>query len=278
MGKGSRFVQVAHVSLDLQHQVPVRHSVHLWIPDVHRRDNGSLKLLTRASASRHPTSVYGQPPYLLAYPSTSIEVCSGLNPYARTYYISSNTSQGRPIEKTIIQPSVGASSSSSSGEAPDRDSVEDYPEIGGGACWNPAIEVRHINMVGPARGDSHNSSSKYQTISGSKASNAWTPSNNIVQNLNSDFNTVRLQTIIESIQQMVPSDSLLIALSQQGVEVVGNIVAAAPATENHRGEPSGGNRSHNRAKRAQSEAATSASGNKHLADNDVCWWIMQNRR
>jgi hypothetical protein len=48
---------------------------------------------------------------------------------------------------------------------------------------------------------------------------------------------------MESIQWMVPLNSPLIALAQQGVEVVGHIVAAAPTTENHRGEPSGGNQS-----------------------------------
>jgi hypothetical protein len=99
-------------------------------------------------------------------------------------------------------------------------------------------------MVGPDKGDSQNSSSKYPTINGSEASDAQTPSNNIVRNLNSDFNTVRLQTI------MVPPDSPLVALAQQGVEAAGNIITAAPGAENHQGDPSGGNRSHDQAKRA----------------------------
>jgi hypothetical protein len=34
---------------------------------------------------------------------------------------------------------------------PDWDSLEDYPEIGGSAYWNVAIEARHISMVGLAR-------------------------------------------------------------------------------------------------------------------------------
>jgi hypothetical protein len=97
------------------------------------------------------------------------------------------------------------------------DSAEDYLEIGGSACCNLAIEARHINMVGPARGNSWNSSSKYPTIEGSEASDAQIPSNNIVQDLNSNFNTARLQTIMESIQRMVPLDSPLITLAQQGV-------------------------------------------------------------
>jgi hypothetical protein len=46
---------------------------------------------------------------------------------------------------------------------------------------------------------------------------------------------------MESIQRMVLPDSPLVALAQQGVEAVGNIVAAAPAAINQCGEPSGGN-------------------------------------
>jgi hypothetical protein len=102
-------------------------------------------------------------------------------------------------QENHLQPSAGALSSSSSGETPDLDSAKDYPKIRGSACWNPAIETRRINMVGPTRGDSQNSSSMYPIISGSKASDTKTPSSNIVQDLNSDFNTVRLQTIMESI-------------------------------------------------------------------------------
>jgi hypothetical protein len=55
---------------------------------------------------------------------------------------------------------------------------------------------------------------------------------------------------MESIQWMVPLDSSLIALAQQGVEVAGNIIAAAPVAGNHRGEPASGNRSYDHAKRA----------------------------
>jgi hypothetical protein len=95
----------------------------------------------------------------------------------------------------------------------DQDSNDDYPEIGNNAYWNPAIEAHYISMVGLARGNSQNSSSKYSTIGGSEVSDAWTPSSNIVQNLYLDFNVVRLHTIMESIQQMVPHDSPFIALA-----------------------------------------------------------------
>jgi hypothetical protein len=98
-------------------------------------------------------------------------------------------------------------------------------------------------MVGPARGDSQNNSSKYPTIGGSEAYDAQTPSSNIVQNVNQDFNSIRLQAIMKSIQRMVPSDSPLVTLAQQGTEAVGNITAATPTIEKHRGKPSNGNRS-----------------------------------
>jgi hypothetical protein len=42
---------------------------------------------------------------------------------------------------------------------------------------------------------------------------------------------------MESIQWMVPVDSPLIALAQQGVEVASNIIATAPMAENHRVSP-----------------------------------------
>jgi hypothetical protein len=54
-------------------------------------------------------------------------------------------------------------------------------------------------MVYPTRAPSHDSSSKYPTIRGYEASNAQTPSNRLVRNLNLDFNAVWLQIIMESI-------------------------------------------------------------------------------
>jgi hypothetical protein len=117
-------------------------------------DDGSLKLLTRDPTPRHPTPVYGQPPYLRANSSTSNGACSGLNPYAGPYYLSAKTSHGFLIGKTILQPLAGTSKSSSSGEALDQDSAEDYPEIGNSACYNLAIEAHRINMVSPARENS----------------------------------------------------------------------------------------------------------------------------
>jgi hypothetical protein len=138
---------------------------------------------------------------------------------------------------------VGTLSSSSSGAFANLDSFEDYPEIGGSVCWNPDVEAHRISMVGPIRAPSQNSSNRYPTIRGSEPSDAQRPNNRVIRNLNPDFNAIRLQTIIESIQCMVPQDSPLVALARHGAEVVGQIVTAEPWARNHRGEPSIGNRS-----------------------------------
>jgi hypothetical protein len=136
-------------------------------------DDGNLELLTRGPTPRHEP-VYGQASYLLIDPSTSGRACSGLNPHVGSYYLSVMMSQGYPIGKTILLPLAGASSSSSSRATPDRDSAENYHEIGASACWNPAIQAHRISMVHPARGSSQNSSIKYPTIEGSEPSDAWT--------------------------------------------------------------------------------------------------------
>jgi hypothetical protein len=85
----------------------------------------------------------------------------------------------------------------------------------------------------------------------------------MIQNLNLDFNTIRLQTIMESIQRMTLEGSPLVALAQQGTKTV-NFIVAQRSTGNPQEEPSEGNRSNDRAKRAQSEAAASVSGNRCL--------------
>jgi hypothetical protein len=187
------------------------------------------------------------------------------------------TSQGLSIGTPIFRSSIGTLSSSS-GVSLARDSAGDYPEIGTSVCWNLVIEVHHINMVALAGAPSQNSSSIYPTIRGSEASDAWTPSDRLVWNLNPDFNIVLLQTIMELIQCMVLEGSPLIALAQQGTKAAGQVIAAERSTSNCRNEPSIGNRSDNQAKRAQSEEASSASGNICLADNDAHQRITQNHR
>jgi hypothetical protein len=82
---------------------------------------------------------------------------------------------------------------------PDQDPTDDYPEIRESTCRDSIEEGRLIIMVAPARGPSHNSSSRYPTIGRSETSNAQTPNDEMICNLNSDFNIIRLQTIMESI-------------------------------------------------------------------------------
>jgi hypothetical protein len=98
-------------------------------------EDGNLELLTRGPAPRHLAPMYGTSPYYPDDPSTPGGACSGLNPHAGSCYLFAMPSQGCPIGKTILRSLAGASSSSSSGATPDRDSIEDYPEIRGSiAC------------------------------------------------------------------------------------------------------------------------------------------------
>jgi hypothetical protein len=56
-------------------------------------------------------------------------------------------------------------------------------------------------------------------------SNARTSNNRIIQNLNPDFNGIRFQTIMESIQWITPEGSPLVALAQEEAEAVNFIIA-----------------------------------------------------
>jgi hypothetical protein len=102
-------------------------------------------------------------------------------------------------------------------------------------------------MVAPNRDRSHNNSSGYPTIGRSETSGAQTPSAGLVQNLNPDFNVVRVQAIMETIQRMAPDGSPLALLSQQEAEVV-NLVVAEKSASGPRREPSVGR--NDRARRA----------------------------
>jgi hypothetical protein len=128
-------------------------------------------------------------------------------------------------------------------------------------------------MVAPNGDQSRNSSSGYPTIKRSEASDAQTPNADLVWNLNSDLNVVRVQAIMETIQCMAPDDSPLAILAQQGAEATNLIIAEKLAGVPQK-KPSGGH--NDRAKRARSEAAYSASPNRHLAENDAHRRITQN--
>jgi hypothetical protein len=69
----------------------------------------------------------------------------------------------------------------------------------------------------------------------------------VIQNLNPDFNAIRVHTIIETIQRMVPDGSPLALLAQQGAEAA-NLIVAEKSAGVPRGEPSTGH--NNRAGRA----------------------------
>jgi hypothetical protein len=52
----------------------------------------------------------------------------------------------------------------------------------------------------------------------------------MVQNLNPDFNVVRVQAIMETIQRMTPDGSPLALLAQQGAEAANLVVAEKSAS------------------------------------------------
>jgi hypothetical protein len=150
------------------------------------------------------------------------------------------------------------------------------PYAGQHICTFKLVKEGHIIvMVALVGGTSQNSSSRYPIISRSKEFDVRTSNDGMIQNLNPDFNTIRLQTIMKYIQRIAPKCSPLVALAQQGVEVA-NVVAVQRSAVNPRGKPSVGNRSNNRRRRARSEAAASVSGNCRLADNDAQRQITQN--
>jgi hypothetical protein len=73
---------------------------------------------------------------------------------------------------------------------------------------------------------------------------------------------------------MTPDGSPLALLAQQGAEVA-NLIVAEKSAGVPRREPSVGH--NDRARRAQSEAASSASPNQYLVENDARRCITQNR-
>jgi hypothetical protein len=92
--------------------------------------------------------------------------------------------------------------------------------------------------------------------------------------LNPDFNVVRVQAIMETIQQMASDGSPLALLAQQGAEAA-NLVVAEKSTGVPRREPSVGH--NDRARRAQSEVASSFNPNRRLVGNNARRRITHNR-
>jgi hypothetical protein len=85
-------------------------------------------------------------------------------------------------------------------------------------------------MVAPNGDQSHNNSSGYPTIGRSETSSAQIPSAGLVQNLNLNFNVIRVHAIMETIQRMVPDGFPLALLAQQGVEAMNLVVAEKSAS------------------------------------------------
>jgi hypothetical protein len=182
--------------------------------------------------------------------------------------------RGIPVIMTILRPCTGASSSSSSALSFDQGSSEDYPEIRVNTCGSSTDISRHICMVAPNEDQPRHSSSEYLTIGRYEASDDRTPSTGLIRNLNPDFNAVRVQAIMETIQRMAPDGSPLALLAQQGAEAA-NLVVAKKSTGIPRREPSGGH--NDRARHARSEVTSSFSPNRRLAENDARRCIIQNR-
>jgi hypothetical protein len=136
--------------------------------------------------------VHGPDPCSPMNSSTSNDTCSGLDPCAGLFLHTVEIVQGIPVVTSILQPSAGASSSSSSAASPGHNSADDYPEIGGSTCWKYSKEGRLICMAAPNEDPSCDRSSRYPTIRRSEASDARIPSAGLVRNLNRDFNAVWL--------------------------------------------------------------------------------------
>jgi hypothetical protein len=188
-------------------------------------EDGELRMLPPGPALERLMSTDGQAPWSLTTLSTSDGTCLGLDPFVGLYICTAKIIRGIPVVMSSLQSLARASSSSSSAASPNQDSSDDYPEIGISACGHSTSEGCLIFMMAPNEDLSHNSSTRYPTIGRSEASDARTPNDGMFQNLNSDFNAIRLYTIMESIQRMAPEGSPLITLAQQGAEVVNVVVA-----------------------------------------------------
>jgi hypothetical protein len=228
------------------------------------REDRDLKMLPPEPAPEH---------LALASSAASGGSCSGSDPCARSYIRTAKIVRGILVVTSILRPLAGSSSSSTSTSAPDPDSSDDYPEIEASACGEPVEGGRLICMVIPNGDRSNNTSSRYPTIGRSEVFNARTPSGGLVWKLNPDFNAVRVQAIVETIQRMAPDGSPLAVLAQQGTEAA-NLVVAEKSAGFPRSEPSIGD--NDRVRRALSEAASSASPNRRLSKHDVRRRITQN--
>jgi hypothetical protein len=218
-------------------------------------EDGDLRMLPPGEATEHT-----------APSSASSETQADSDLFDGSYIRMVKLVRGIPVVTTILRPCAGASSSSSSALSSDQGSSDDYLEIRVSTCRSSVDISRLICMVAPNKDQPRHSSSGYPTIGRSEASDARTPSTELIRNLNPDFNVVRVQDIMETIKRMAPDGSPLALLAQQGAEAV-NLVVAEKSTGVSRREPSGGH--NDRARHARSEVASSFSPNRCLAGNDA---------
>jgi hypothetical protein len=198
-GKRSRSIREDHGTLDIQRQLPLQHPVHLRIIDICCGGRWESQDAATGLAPERLTPVYEQAPCLPAISFTTGGAYSGLDSYAGLHIRTVKLIRGIPIVTSILQPSARVSSLPSLAASPDQDSADDYPEIGGSTCGDLTEEGRLIVMVALTGGPSQHSSSRYHTIDRSEASNAQTPDDGMIWNLNPNFNAIRLKTIMESI-------------------------------------------------------------------------------
>jgi hypothetical protein len=167
-------------------------------------EDGDLRMLPPGEATEH-----------IAHSSASSETQAESDLFDGPYIRTVKLVRGIPVVTTILRPCVGASSSSPSALSSDQGSSEDYLEIGVNTCESSVSISRLICMVAPNEDQPRHSSSGYPTIGRSEASDARTSSTRLIQNLNMDFNAVRVQAIMETIQRMAPDGSPLALLAQQ---------------------------------------------------------------
>jgi hypothetical protein len=114
-------------------------------------EDGDLKMLPPGPASEHPA---------LTPSSTSDGACSGLDPFVGIYIHTAKLVRGILIMVSILQPFIGTSSLSSSASSLDRDSSDDYPEIGTSAYGNFTEDNRLILIVAMNGDQSYNNPSR----------------------------------------------------------------------------------------------------------------------
>jgi hypothetical protein len=156
-------------------------------------------LLPPGPAPERRTSTDGQAPWSLTTSSTSGGACSGLDPFVELYIYTAKIVRAIPVVMCTFRSFAGASSSSSLTRSLNRESSYDYPDIEVSACGDSTGEGYLIFMVAPNADPSHNNYHRYLTIGRFKASDAQMLDDGTIQNLNLDFNAIRLHTIMESI-------------------------------------------------------------------------------